>query len=366
MLGAMRSGILVGLTVHRVVVGNGKLIGHLMQPELQHARHGEHLADRSRFKGLADGPRHTELGLITACLNLIAVGKRQDIAGLDVLNHGDSPSGLVFLPALLEHLFDVPLHVMVDGEGDVRTIDGILGFGHGPRNLDTAVAPLVDLVAILAGERLVFHLFDAGHTLAVIVDPTQQRAHQGAVGIDALVAQLGIDDTAQIQFADLTLDRRRHVLFQYGILAGSRQLGSEFGRVHAEHRRQQTCHGGCTRGADRFAIDLMAVVTGLFRAGGRYEGLRLLGISDNGVAFHALRQNRPVGVEDLATPSLQRHRDGAALRGGLCHVLAVDQLHIGQLDQACAGQNRQYDADGHGLRQQVPVEYRVDASDELH
>ena len=83
-------------------------------------------------------------------------------------------------------------------------------------------------------------------------------------------------------------------------------------------------------------------------------------------AFHALRQNRPVGVEDLATPSLQRHRDGAALRGGLCHVLAVDQLHIGQLDQACAGQNRQYDADGHGLRQQVPVEYRVDASDELH
>ena len=93
-------------------------------------------------------------------------------------------------------------------------------------------------------------------------------------------------------------------------------MGSEFGRVHAEHRRQQTCHGGCTRGADRFAIDLMAVVTGLFRAGGRYEGLRLLGISDNGVAFHALRQNRPVGVEDLATPSLQRHRDGAALRGG--------------------------------------------------
>ena len=110
----------------------------------------------------------------------------------------------------------------------------------------------------------------------------------------------------------------------------------------------------------------MAVAAGLFGAGGRYERLRLFGVADDGVAFDALRENRAIGIHDLAASSLQRHGGGAALRRGLRHAFAVDQLNIGKLDKAGGAHQRQNDADGHGFRQQVLVEERVDPADRVH
>ena len=125
---------------------------------------------------------------------------------------------------------------MIDGQCDVGSVDRIFRFGHGSGDFDAVVALLVDLVSIFAGQRLVFHLFDTGNAFAFAIDASQQRSHQGSVGIDAFVAEFRIDDTAQIELGDFAFNRRRHVFLQHRVLACSREHGTQFGSIHAQYR----------------------------------------------------------------------------------------------------------------------------------
>ena len=163
---------------------------------------------------------------------------------------------------------------------------------------------LVDLVSIFAGQRLVFHLFDTGDAFAFAIDASQQRPHQGSIGIDAFVAEFRIDDTTQIELRDFAFNRRRHVFLQHRVLACPREHGTQFGGIHVQHRGEQPGHGRGSCGTYRFAVDLVAVVSGLFGAGCWREGLRLLGIADDGVSFHALREDRTVRIHDFTATRL--------------------------------------------------------------
>ena len=225
---------------------------------------------------------------------------------------------------------------------------------------------LVDLVPVFACQRLVFHLFDARYAFAFTVDTSQQCAHQGSVGIDALVAEFRVDDTAQIEFGDLALNGRRHIFFEYRILTCSRKHGTQFGGVHVQYRSEESSYRRSSGSTYRLAIDLMAVVSGLFGAGCGSEGLCFLGVADDGVALHALRENRAVRVHDFAAPCLQSHGNRAALRRGLRHGFAIDQLDVGQLNKASRAHQRQNDADGHGFRKQFLVETCVSAVKRIH
>ena len=225
---------------------------------------------------------------------------------------------------------------------------------------------LVDLVSVFAGQRLVFHLFDTGNAFAFAIDASQQRSHQGSVGIDAFVAEFRIDDTAQIELGDFAFNRRRHVFLQHRVLACSREHGTQFGSIHAQYRSEESSYRRSSGSTYRLAIDLMAVVSGLFGAGCGSEGLCFLGVADDGVALHALRENRAVRVHDFAAPCLQSHGNRAALRRGLRHGFAIDQLDVGQLNKASRAHQRQNDADGHGFRKQFLVETCVSAVKRIH
>ena len=163
---------------------------------------------------------------------------------------------------------------------------------------------LVDLVSIFAGQRLVFHLFDTGDAFAFAIDASQQCPHQGSIGIDAFVAEFRIDDTAQIELGDFAFNRRRHVFLQHRVLACPREHGTQFGGVHVQYRSEESSYRRSSGSTYRLAIDLMAVVSGLFGAGCWREVLRLLGIADDGVSFHALREDRTVRIHDFAATRL--------------------------------------------------------------
>ena len=96
-----------------------------MQSKLDHARHCEDLANGTRIKRFSDGPGNRHLRLITAGFDLVTVGKRENIPRLSVLHHGNSPWRTVFLAAFSQYFFDIPLHVVVDGQCDVGSIDRI-------------------------------------------------------------------------------------------------------------------------------------------------------------------------------------------------------------------------------------------------
>ena len=170
---AMVHRVLIGLSFHGHRVRYREFVIDLVQSQLQHARHGQHLADGARFEGLAHRPGGAHLRLVASGLGRIAVRQSEDVARLHVLDHGDAPSGMVFVFAVAQHFLGVPLHIPVDGEGDVGSVDRVFGFGHGSGDFDAAVALLVHLVAVTARQCLVFHLLDAGHALAVGVDTTQ-------------------------------------------------------------------------------------------------------------------------------------------------------------------------------------------------
>ena len=275
-----------------------------MQSKLDHSRHCEDLANGTWLKRFADGPGNRHLRPIAAGFDLVTVCERENIPCLSVLHHGDSPWRTVFFAAFSQYFFDIPLHVVVDGQRDIGSIDRIFRFGHGSWDFDAVVALLVNLVSVFASQRLIFHLFDTGDAFAFAIDASQQRSHQGSVGIDAFVAEFRIDDTVQIELGDFAFNRRRHVFLQYRVLTCSREHGTQFGGIHVQYRGEQPGHGRGSCGTYRFAVDLVADVSGLFGARYRREGLRPLGIADDGVSFHALCEDRTVRVHDFSAARL--------------------------------------------------------------
>ena len=245
---------------------------------------------------------------------------------------------------------------MVQRQRHVGAVHGLLGTGQRAGDLLAAVTLLVDDVTVRAGQRGVLHAFHPGDALAGIVHAAEQRAELGAVGVDALAAQLAIDHATQIQVVDGPLDRRRHVLLQDHVPAGAGQFGAERLRVHLQHGCQQTGHARGSLDPDRLAVDLVAE-SGLLRllrvAVDRLELRGRPRVGDDRVSLDALRQHGAVRVGDLAAHRVDDHLLGPGLGRRLCGHLAVYQLDGGQLEQACGGDHREYDADGDALEEEL-------------
>ena len=214
-----------------------------------------------------------------------------------------------------------------------------------------AVALLIHLVSVGAGQLVVHHLLDAVDAVALIVHTAQQRAQLGARGVDAIAAQLAPHHAGQMQVVDLALELGGDVPLDHLIAVDAIELGAEFHGVHTvQHRGQQTRHSGRAGGADGLVVDLVAIPQrlGLVRpAGHRFEQRGRVGVGEQRVALHALGEHVAVGVQDPPALGADRHRGGAALGGRLRGGTTVQQLDADQPPEACHGHERQNDTDGH-------------------
>ena len=338
-----------------------------MQSHLQIAGHGDDLAHRTWLEGFGHGPRRAHLRRIGTSLYFIAIGQCENLPALDILHHGDRPRCTILGFGLLQDLFDIPLHITVNGQGDIVAIFGRHRFGHGAGNLFAAITTLVGFMAIGSGKRLVLDLLDAGDAIAVVVHAAKQRAHEIAIRIQSFTAQLTPDNTAQVQRLDAALDLWGHVFLQNHILPGTGQISSQFHGVHIQDFGQQSAHGRRSGSTHGFAVNFVAVITGVVIASNRLELLCSLRIGDDSITLHALSEHGAVGVEDTTTLGAQRHGQGAVSRGRLCGLTAADELGGGQLNHACRRHQRQCGADGDAFeREGLDLGELYDATNGVH
>ena len=206
-----------------------------------------------------------------------------------------------------------------------------------------------------------------GDAIAVVVHAAKQRAHEIAIRIQSFTAQLTPDNTAQVQRLDAALDLRSHIFLQNHILPGTGQISAQFHGVHIQDFGQQSAHGRRSGSAHGFAVNFVAVITGVVIASNRLELLCSLRIGDDSITLHALSEHGAVGVEDTPTLGAQRHGQGAVSRGRLCGLTAADELGGGQLNHACRRHQRQCGADGDAFeREGLDLGELYDATNGVH